>query len=134
MERFGIRTVVEHYGLTEMPAGPHMQWMGRVGACGFIPPAVRAAQGADRLIAFDAMEGRVIRRPPSPSSEAEGLPGRCCEVEVGQAGECVFKLAGGLDAEKRGEGENPHVPSDAKATSQDVNPHYRPYDGSSHLP
>eukprot|EP00478_Filoreta_tenera_P001850 GABV01001890.1.p3 GENE.GABV01001890.1~~GABV01001890.1.p3 ORF type:complete len:125 (-),score=26.01 GABV01001890.1:413-787(-) len=41
VSRFGIERVVEHYGLTEMPAGPYVNFYGREGACGFIPPKIR---------------------------------------------------------------------------------------------
>jgi len=44
--RFGISRVVEHFGLTEMPAGPYMNFFGRPGACGFIPPGNRTGLGA----------------------------------------------------------------------------------------
>nr|VFK63653.1 MAG: fatty-acyl-CoA synthase/solute carrier family protein 27 (fatty acid transporter), member 2 [Candidatus Kentron sp. TC] len=37
-KRFGITHVVEHFGTTEMPAGALINWTGRPGYCGFIPP------------------------------------------------------------------------------------------------
>ena len=77
VKRFGIDTVVEHFGCTEMPAGPYIAWMGQVGACGFIPPQVRKQQGADKLIAFDVQQGCVKRVEPDEERMASGLPGAC---------------------------------------------------------
>ena len=131
VRRFGIQTVVEHFGCTEMPAGPLMAWMGQPGACGFIPPPVRKAQGADKLISFDVEAGTALRQPASPSSAAAGLPGRCLEVITGGVGECVFKLAPGLSEATASSpaAENPHVAADAVRRCTDVNPAYSPYRG-----
>ena len=101
--------------------------MGQPGACGFIPPSVSAAQGADKLIEYDVQRGTVVRRPVSPSSSSAGLPGYCVEVPSGSVGECIFKLAPGL-TEKQAD-DNPHVPSDTLQRSTDVNPLYKPYHG-----
>lgn len=81
--RFGIKRIVEHYGLTEMPAGPYMNCYGRVGACGYIPPRIREESGVDKLILYDIEQGAPVRTDD----------GRLVEVtEVGQVGEAIFKL------------------------------------------
>ncbi|MEL6342985.1 MAG: AMP-binding protein [Myxococcota bacterium] len=49
LDRWGIRHVVEHYGATEMPAGALTNWMGREGACGYLPPGHRDRDGV-RLV------------------------------------------------------------------------------------
>ena len=133
VKRFGIETVVEHFGCTEMPAGPYIAWMGQVGACGYIPPHVRKQQGADKLIAFDVEQGCVHREAADEQQRAAGLPGNCVEVPAGEAGECVFKLAPPLPSSTSPSAttaeDNPHVPSDTLQRSSDVNPLYKPYHG-----
>eukprot|EP00007_Cunea_sp_BSH-02190019_P010190 CAMPEP_0174239278 /NCGR_PEP_ID=MMETSP0417-20130205/14068_1 /TAXON_ID=242541 /ORGANISM="Mayorella sp, Strain BSH-02190019" /LENGTH=708 /DNA_ID=CAMNT_0015318209 /DNA_START=145 /DNA_END=2267 /DNA_ORIENTATION=- len=59
--RFGIDRIVEHYGQTEMPAGPYINSMGQVGACGYIPPLIRWATDNDALVLYDEERGCVIR-------------------------------------------------------------------------
>ena len=130
VKRFGIETVVEHYGCTEMPAGPYIAWMGQVGACGYIPPPVRKQQGADKLIAFDVQQGTVTREEAGEERRVAHLPGACVEVPVGEAGECIFKLAPPLSTSTSNDSvDNPHVPSDTLQRSTDVNPLYKPYHG-----
>ena len=136
VKRFGIETVVEHFGCTEMPAGPYMAWMGQVGACGYIPPDVRKQQGADKLIAFDVEQGSVRREEADDELAAAGLPGSCLEVPAGEAGECIFKLAPPLATSTSSPSspgaqpdDNPHVPSDTLQRSTDINPLYKPYHG-----
>ena len=67
--------------MTEMPAGPYMNFFGRPGACGFIPPDIRATQGADKLVFFDLDAGAVVRRV-SEQSVAAGLGAEGGLVEV----------------------------------------------------
>ena len=134
VSRFGIETVVEHFGCTEMPAGPYIAWMGRVGACGYIPPSVRKQQGADKLIAFDVEQGCVTRMEADAERTAAGVPGACVEVPVDEAGECIFKLAPPLPSSPSSSSapssaDNPHVPSDTLQRSSDINPLYKPYHG-----
>lgn len=89
-ERFGIESVVEHYGMTEMPAGPYMNAYGKVGACGYIPPDVRRVQNADKLIAFDVENNRPIRVNAQGDLDDDGF---CVELtEPGAIGECIFLL------------------------------------------
>ena len=98
IRRFGIKKVVEHYGMTEMPAGPYMNFYGRVSACGYIPPDIRAVQGADKLVQFD-VDSSTVRR------DAE--TGHCFEVtQPNEIGECVFLLAPGLTGTQK---HNPHT-------------------------
>lgn len=136
VKRFGIETIVEHFGQSEMPNGPYIAWMGKVGACGYIPPHVRKQQGADHLIAFDVEQGCVTRLEADEEGRAAGLPGVCVEVPVGEAGECIFKLAPALPTSSSPSSsfttesiDNPHVPSDTLQRSTDVNPLYKPYHG-----
>ena len=135
VKRFGIETVVEHFGCTEMPAGPYIAWMGQVGACGYIPPDVRKQQGADKLIAFDVQQGCATRVEAEDERKAAGLPGACVEVAVDEAGECIFKLAPPLPSPSSSSSsttesvDNPHVPLDTLQRSTDTNPLYKPYHG-----
>jgi fatty-acyl-CoA synthase len=80
--RFGVQRIVEHYGMTEMPAGPYMNAYGRPGACGYIPPAVRRAERHDELIRFDLDQNRPML----------GKDGLCIACEDGQVGEAIFRL------------------------------------------
>jgi fatty-acyl-CoA synthase len=120
LSRFGINKVVEHYGMTEMPAGPYLNFYGRIGACGFIPPEIRAIQGADKLVRYDADAGYVTR----------DSNGRCEEViDESEVGEALFLLAPGLTGIR---GENPHTENGAINASTILldtrgNPLYKPY-------
>ena len=102
-ERFGIERVVEHYGMTEMPAGPYMNFYGRIGACGYIPPSVRKAQGADTLVKFDVEAGAVERDPDT---------NYCVELTTPSTpGEALFLLAPSptLSAAGAVASSNPHT-------------------------
>ena len=84
ISRFGVEKVVEHYGLTEMPAGPYMNCYDKAGACGYIPPAIREQTGADKLIKFDMETGRPVRDKGDFAVEV---------TAPGETGEAVFLLS-----------------------------------------
>jgi len=127
--------VVEHYGMTEMPSGPYLNFYGRVGSCGFIPPDVRAKQQADKLVLFDLDSGAVVRRV-TPESRAAGLgeEGGLVELtEPNQVGEALFLLAPGV-VPGASQQDNPHTErgavdaDDATALTDPLgNPLYLPY-------
>ena len=135
LPRFGVRKIVEHYGMTEMPAGPYINFIGgdlKPGACGFIPPALRAIQAADKLVKFDVANSCVMR-VVNEESRARGLEaGMCVEVtDAAEAGEALFLLAPGFD-ESRDQRHNPHTESgavDASSLLADPmgNALYKPY-------
>ena len=107
-ERFGIELIVEHYGMTEMPAGPYMNAYGQVGACGYIPPLVRQLQNADKLIAFNVENNAPIRENSKGDQDNNGF---CVEItQPGLIGECIFLL-------KRPSNQ------DSTADKDDLNPH-----------
>jgi fatty-acyl-CoA synthase len=110
--RFAVQHVVEHYGMTEMPAGPYINFYNRAGACGFIPKSVRKLQNADKLIEFDVINNKPVRR-----TENHGF---CVEItEPDTPGECIFLLARGVEYyETQPNAENPHVPNDIKVTDK----------------
>jgi acyl-CoA synthetase (AMP-forming)/AMP-acid ligase II len=127
--------IVEHYGMTEMPAGPYLNFYGRPGACGFIPPDIRAKQGADKLVEFD-LELNAVKRVYDDQAERSGLTseGRCIEVlEPGAVGECAFLLAPGVVA-GASQADNPHTERGAVDRDDSTalidplgNPLYLPY-------
>lgn len=135
LPRFGIRKIVEHYGMTEMPAGPYINFLGgalKPGACGFIPPALRAIQAADKLVKYDVLNSCVLR-VVNDESRARGIEeGVCIEVtDPAEAGEALFLLAPGFD-EARDQSHNPHTESGAvDASSLFADPMgnrlYKPY-------
>jgi len=145
VERFGIKRVVEHYGMTEMPSGPYMNFYGVVGSCGFIPPDIRAEQGADKLVRYDVERNGPLRRGRLPNEKVEvdalghEIPPPCIEItEPGEVGEGLFLLA---PAPKPGasQSSNPHTEGGAVDTEAEVevdastlrdplgNPLYKPY-------
>lgn len=86
MRRFGVRRIVEHYGLSELPAGPLMNVAGRPGSCGFVPPdRLEPGETASvRLVEFDVVENRPTRR---------GAGHFCVPVErPGRPGELLLRL------------------------------------------
>ncbi|MES1911799.1 MAG: hypothetical protein MHM6MM_004175 [Cercozoa sp. M6MM] len=93
-QRFGVRYIVEHYGMTEMPAGPYLNFFGRPGACGYLPPHVRESERNDTLISYDVDSDQPIRRQ-----------GRCIDIghEVDKPGMAIFRLL----SEYRGYHRNP---------------------------
>ena len=134
LERFGIPRVVEHYGMTEMPAGPYLNFYGVPGSCGYIPEDVRSKQGADKLVRFDVEQNCAVRVRNSAASAA-GLDelGVCIEVtEAGAVGEALFLLAPGVDS-GLSQASNPHTEGGAVDASNDANTDplgnalYKPY-------
>ena len=80
VERFKIPRIVEFYGATE----GNMMLLnhdGRVGAIGYLPPALRKAQGI-QIARFDVVEESVIR----------GEDGFCTPAEVDEPGELLMKI------------------------------------------
>lgn len=84
--RFGIETVVEHYGATEMPGGAVLNWTNRVGSCGYVPPAVRAAARNDCIVRHDVEAACVVR----------DARGRCIACAPNEEGELIMRLPDGL--------------------------------------
>jgi len=88
VERFDIERVVEHYGQTEMIAAhPTINSYGKVGSCGFIPPEIWKNQNEDILVKYDVEKDEVYRDP---------LTGFCVRSPIGEPGECISILPGGV--------------------------------------
>jgi fatty-acyl-CoA synthase len=93
VQRFGIERVVEHYGSTEMPGDAVIQWFGRVGSCGYIPPSVVHSY-AGVLIEYDVDQGRPRKRPGYKDDDTSGQ-GWALRCVNGQPGELVMCLPEG---------------------------------------
>ncbi|XP_004346953.1 acyl-CoA synthetase [Capsaspora owczarzaki ATCC 30864] len=87
MQRFGIDHAVEHYGATEMPGAAVLNWTDlRPGSCGFVPPAIRQAEGVDCVIAFDVDTCQPVRTKA----------GFCVPVATNGVGELIMRLTDGV--------------------------------------
>lgn len=68
--RFGLTSVVEHYGATEMPGGALTNWTNRPGYCGFVPPNHSHAQeyvlvNESLTAVADGVAGELLIRVPA---------------------------------------------------------------------
>ena len=80
-ERFGIAAIKEFYGATEGNVGL-INFDGKVGAVGRIPPWLAYKFSNIRFVAFDPDTGDILR----------GDDGRCLEVETGATGEMIGRI------------------------------------------